>query len=76
MEGIRAAIERHLRANPLAADTAKGIATCWLPQYGIEPAYEPFVEALQAMVLSRQLRAVELPGGELFYRRGPALAID
>jgi len=75
-EGIGAAIERYLRANPLAADTAKGIATCWLPWPGLEPAYEPFVEALQTMVESRQLRTFELPGGALLYGRGPGFAPD
>ena len=75
-EGIGAAIELYLRANPLAADTAKGIATCWLPWPGLEPAYEPFAEALRTMVESRQLRTIELPGGVLLYGRGPGFAPD
>ena len=76
MEAIRAAIEHYLRANPLAADTAKGIATCWLPHSGIGPAYQPLVDALQVMVASRHLLAVELPDGEILYRCGPALRVD
>ena len=75
MGAIRAAIEDYLRANPLAADTAKGIAMCWLCTSGIEPAHERIVDALNALVASRHLIAVELPDGEILYRSGPALDV-
>jgi hypothetical protein len=73
-EVIREAIDRHLRTNPAAADTAHGIAVWWLLPQGVEVPNELLVEVLESMAASEELRARELPDGEVLYERGPRFA--
>jgi hypothetical protein len=70
VEEIREAIERYLRGHPEAADTAKGIATCWLREQGIEASRELVIEALESLVAQRKIDAFHLPDGDVLYERG------
>ena len=58
--------------HPLAADTAEGILSSWLPQSGFEDAPDYIAEVLEDLVARRLLRALTLPDGKTLYIRGDA----
>ena len=64
---IREAILEYLHKNPLAADTADGILTCWLPQPGFEDAPVHVATVLQDLVADQRLDAHPLPGGKTLF---------
>ena len=67
------AILQHLRIHPLAADTAEGIVSSWLPAgAGLADAAAHIDTVLQDMTQKRLLRAYPLPGGRVLYTKGAA----
>ena len=66
----RKAILRHLRKNPLAADTVAGILAYWLPHTGFEDAPEYIGAVLEDLVAERRLQARPLPDGNVLYACG------
>jgi hypothetical protein len=70
---LRAAIIRHLLDNPLAGDTANGIAMCWVPEPGCADALNYIDDVVATMVAAGELVPRPLPDGRTLYVRGPAL---
>jgi len=70
---LRAAIVRHLREHPLAGDTEHGILACWISADERSDTAQFIGDVIDAMLRSRELDAVPLPGGAVLYVRGPAL---
>jgi hypothetical protein len=68
------AINRHLRDNPHAADTADGILACWLPRPEFQDARQFIAPVLEEMVKRGLLRQRRLPGGKILYVRGDAIS--
>lgn len=66
---LRAAITRHIRRNPNAADTARGVAKWWLPSVGYETAPDSIAAVLEEMAEGGLLQALLMPDGEILYRR-------
>lgn len=66
------AILQHLRIHPLAADTAEGIVSSWLPGTGFADAAAHIDTVLQDMTQKRLLRTYPLPGGRVLYTKGAA----
>jgi hypothetical protein len=64
---LRDAILRYLDVHPLAADTAEGILTSWLPVRGFERAPDHIEAVLAELVTSRRLEARCLPDAKTLY---------
>lgn len=64
---IRKAILRYGHRNPLAADTAGGIVTRWLPRTGFEWAPDHIGKVLAELVADGSLRTRPLPDGEILF---------
>lgn len=64
------AILEYLHGHPLAADTADGIVSCWVPRSGFEDAPDHIDAALRHMLAERALAMRWLPDGRILYVRG------
>lgn len=67
------AIEAHLAAYPLAADSAAGVARWWLGGQGVVATPRETELALAALVRRRRLRRVQLADGNTLYCGSAAL---
>ena len=61
------AIEAHLAAHPVAADSAEGVVRWWLASRGVVASPEEVVLALAALVHQGRLRLVKLADGNTLY---------
>ena len=69
---LKEAIVRRFHQSRIAADTAHGIHTSWLPENGLEAAAAALVaQVLKELVDEKVLREEPVTGGEPLYRRGP-----
>jgi hypothetical protein len=64
---VIAAIEAHLAAHPLAADSAEGVARSWLAAHGVVASPHDVELALATLVRKRRLRQVPLADGNTLY---------
>lgn len=64
---LEAAIERHLRAHPQAADSAEGVARWWLDNAGSLASLGEVERALHRLVRRRLVRRVTLADGTQLY---------
>ncbi|MEO8123645.1 MAG: hypothetical protein ABI633_06310 [Burkholderiales bacterium] len=64
------AIEAHLASNPLAADSADGVARWWLAAHGVVASPVEVEQALATLVRRRRLRRVPLADGNTLYCSG------
>ena len=66
------AIEAHLATNPLAADSAEGVARWWLATHGVVASPQEVELALVTLVRQHRLRRVQLADGNTLYCGGTA----
>lgn len=66
------AIEAHLAAYPLAADSLDGVMRWWLGTRGIHATAAEVEQALNALVAGRRLRQTRLADGTVLYAHRPA----
>jgi hypothetical protein len=64
---IEDAVLKYLARHPRAADTARGIASRWLPQQRRASDRKRIQQVLLRMVAGGRLQSVPLPDGELLY---------
>lgn len=67
VEAIAAAILAHLQSNPLAADSANGVARWWLGPAYSNVTVEQVERALNLLVSRRALRRLRLMDGTVLY---------
>ena len=69
---MKQAIVQRFRQSHIAADTAQGIHTSWLPEKGLEAAPHALVaDVLKELVDEGVLREERVTGGNPLFRRGP-----
>lgn len=61
------AIEAHLASNPLAADSADGVARWWLAAHEVVASLQEVETALATLVRLGRLRRVTLADGNTLY---------
>ena len=64
---LYAAILHYIQKNPLAADTADGILSCWVPHDGFENAADHIAAVLGDLVANHWLKMRQLPDGKILY---------
>ena len=67
---IRETILRHIRKDPDAADTVRGILDHWLPASGFESAPDHIAAVLEELVAEGLLQPHDLPGSGILYAAG------
>lgn len=67
LEAVAAAITEHLRAHPLAADSAEGVARWWVGAERAGVSVDEVEAALELLVERQQLRRLRLIDGTALY---------
>lgn len=67
LPSVRNAINQYFQQHPQAADTVKGIAKWWLPQFGVNLPVESVLLGLERMVEAGELDKTEKRDGSVIY---------